>query len=118
MNESYDKSLLWKRKTGKARHFEFWNDDVIHCTGAATKDEDRYISLKKIHPLYHTKSVTENWITEDLARQFQGGEVARPSWLGQAFKDRMVVIFKFWKDEAAEGRVREALEQLVPTARG
>ena len=70
--------------------------------------------MKKTHPLYHTKSVTEKWITEDLARQFQGGEVAPPSWLDEDFKNRMGAICKYWKDEAAEGRVREALEALVP----
>ena len=51
-----------------------------------------------------TKSVTEKWITEDLTHQLQGGEVARPSWLGQPLKDRIAVLFKYWKDEAAEGR--------------
>ena len=70
--------------------------------------------MKKYHPLYLTKSVTEKWITEDLTRQFQGGEVARPNWLGQPFKARVAVLFKYWKDEAAEGRVMKALELLVP----
>ena len=52
---------------------------------------------------------------QDLTRQFQGGKVARPSWLGQPFKARVAVLFKYWKDEAAEGRVTEALELLVPS---
>ena len=128
MNEDFDKSRLWKRKTGKMYFKERWLSSDVWSAARQTKEEERCRILMKLHPNYLPRETVENWVCDDLVKTYGvtcGGEenggatkhVATPcpSWLTAKFKERVKFVFVWWGyDASVRRRVEESLK-LLPT---
>jgi hypothetical protein len=113
MKDTFDRTRLWKRQTGKQMISEMWNDElVIWEAKHETKDEERAGWVKTMHPLYHNKQEVEKWVCEDLVGSFGGADVAAPKFLTDDFKQTVRSVFQWWSDGRSTANIDVALMQL------
>jgi hypothetical protein len=122
MNESFDRSRLWKRQTGKAYidDNDMWASEVVYKDREGGKDEERGKYLLTMHPRFHRPKVLEKFICEDCIVKYVEKEadddelMAIPKWLiDPKFEKHVKLIFKWWKNPAAIERVNEAFGKLA-----
>ncbi|GMH56646.1 hypothetical protein TrLO_g14360 [Triparma laevis f. longispina] len=63
---SFDKSLFWRPKSGKQATREKWSDEQPWKRGIQDKDEERWATLMRYHPIYLPFEMVTPWICEDL----------------------------------------------------
>jgi hypothetical protein len=114
MAEGAERWRWWRRQTGKQHIEECWDVKDLWGSRWGTKEEEMATGwFMGIHPLYFPMDRIRSWICDDLVEKY--GEVdgkSCPSFLTQAFRDRMVEIFTWWGKKGALDEVKEALEKL------
>ena len=110
MDESFDVSLFWKRKSGKEHVKEIWVDEKIWGKASKAKDDELWDWVGYNHPTYLPFDEILPWL-DDLATKYEDEQVERPEWLeGDKFVKRIVTIYHWYgKDQE---RADEALVKL------
>ena len=100
MDEGFDVSLFWRRKSGKEHIRGDWIDKKIGRREGKTKDTERNGRLCSLHPTYLLFDCITPWL-EDLATKYKDEQVERPEWLdGDVFVKRVLTFFhRYGKDQ-------------------
>ncbi|GMH83329.1 hypothetical protein TL16_g09560 [Triparma laevis f. inornata] len=119
---SFDKSLFWRPKSGKQATREKWSDEQPWKRGIQDKDEERWATLMRYHPIYLPFEMVTPWICEDLVKKYEegdGGEngVERPFWMTgeneEKFLKRIIKCYEWLGEERERDRmVNGALKKL------
>ncbi|GMH71529.1 hypothetical protein TrLO_g9083 [Triparma laevis f. longispina] len=111
----FDRSLLWKAKSGKQMVRECWRDERIWRKARKTKNDERWGLVAYTHPAYlEFDDVVTPWICEDLVEKYEEEGVERPKWMNSKnngkFIKRIAEIY-IWKGSDGE-KVDVALAKL------
>lgn len=124
-DEKFDRSLFWRLRTGKQQTKDCWVDERIWKKSCKSKDEDRWLLLKRFHPIYICFEEVTPWICNHLVEVY-GNDEKRPEWMAGESEDtfikRIVEIYEWKGSDSVEvdnalttlfGRNGEDLEKGV-----
>ena len=128
VDEDFDKSILWRPKTGKQLAADCFADEKIWSKNFVTKDDEKWGDVSETNPMYVPKGLACEFV-EERALKFamkergvekkegeekvkEGGE-KRPEWLTEEkLGKRVVMIFKWYGDKDMIKRTNVSLDKL------
>jgi len=114
-DESFDRSLFWRPKSGKQYVRGCWKGERIWEKVFPTKDSEIWGWVGEIHPTYLPSDMLTPWICETLVGKYKDKSVERPEWMaGEEAEDkfikRIAVVYEWYGKDGEE--VNEALNKL------
>ncbi|GMI05280.1 hypothetical protein TrVE_jg3836 [Triparma verrucosa] len=114
-DENFDRSLFWRRKSGKQHARDCWKDKKIWSKKRKTKEDDIWGWVENIHPTYLPFDMLTTWICETLVGKCEDKKVERPEWMSgeeaeDKFMKRIAEVYEWYGKDGEE--VNEALDKL------
>ncbi|GMH54137.1 hypothetical protein TrLO_g12809 [Triparma laevis f. longispina] len=111
---SFDRSLFWRPRSGKQHKRDCWKDEHMWKKIVLNKEEERWLMVKRQHPIYLPFDEVTPWICEHLVEKYEDKSVERPEWMNAAtssnFIKRIAVLYRYHgKDENEVDEASEAV---------
>ncbi|GMH58923.1 hypothetical protein TL16_g02718 [Triparma laevis f. inornata] len=111
---NFDQGFFWRPNLGKQHARECFNDERRREKGIATKDDEIWLWVGSIHPIYFPFETVTTWICDTLVGKYEDKSVTRPDWMNTENKDefiKRIVTIYMCKGENEE-EIDEALVKL------